>query len=369
MKDIVSLHNLYLPVCKRVDTLYLGLFEETEATMRGDAVTSTQEAAVQPGATSQYAIVAKHLAKRFKSRSGPVKALNGVSFHVEREQVFAILGPNGAGKTTLLRILTTVMRPGAGSAWIEGYELGRQNMQIRNLIGIVAQDNYFDRYLSVWQNLVLHAQMHGLPKSAYEKRISELLERVGLYNRRHDYMDEFSGGMQRRVALIRALIHKPHILFLDEPTTGLDPVARREIWDTIQQLKHDTTVILTTHYMEEADRLSDQIMILNHGEVMMTGTPQELKRHISPPSTYELALSRPEAEHYRTMLVPIVKEALLIDPHALRFTLKSADGLPEVMGKVDPEDFLSLGLAEADLEAVYIAVAGQAASKAEGHQA
>lgn len=321
----------------------------------------------EQGADSRAAIVVKGLAKRFKSSSGGVQALKGVSFDVRREKVFTILGPNGAGKTTLLRILTTVMRPSAGTAFIEGFEIGRQNIHIRQLIGIVAQENHFDKYLTVWQNLVLHAQMHGLEKRVYERRIQELLERVELYDRRDDNLDDFSGGMQRRVALIRALIHEPKLLFLDEPTTGLDPVARREIWDTIQELKRNTTVILTTHYMEEADRLSDYILILNHGEVMMSGTAEELKRHLSPPNTYELYLTTPTAEEILPRIEDLVQDVTLIAQDALCFKLNRPDDLALLMQRIPPESFKSIGLAEADLETVYMTVAKQAAKALKSH--
>lgn len=313
----------------------------------------------EEAAARNVAIHTEGLAKRFKGKAGPVDALKGVSFEVEREKVFAILGPNGAGKTTLLRILTSIMRPTAGFARIENFELGRQNTKIRQLIGIVAQDNHFDRYLTVWQNLELHAQLHGLEKPVYKKRLQELLEQVGLYERRNDYLDNFSGGMQRRVALIRALIHRPRLLFLDEPSTGLDPAARLEIWETIQQLKRETTVILTTHYMEEADRLSDRIMILNYGEVMMIGTPQELKSRISPPDVYELSLNQPLVEAYQQKLAPWISDVTVLDRDTLRFRLNRREDLTPLMAQIEPEDLKSLGLAQVDLETVYLTVAGQ----------
>ncbi len=307
----------------------------------------------------RLAIRVDHLAKCFHSPQGTVHALKGVSFEVQREKVFAILGPNGAGKTTLLRILTSIMRPSSGTAFIEGFELGRQNTQIRQLIGIVAQDNHFDRYLTVWQNLTLHARLHGMEKPVYEKRIQALLEQVGLYERRNDYLDHFSGGMQRRVALIRALIHRPRLLFLDEPSTGLDPAARLEIWETIQTLKRETTVILTTHYMEEADRLSDQVMILNYGEVMMIGTPQELKARISPPNMYELTLTEPLAEQYQQRLAPWISQVSVLDRDALHFHLNHREDLSALMAQIEPAHLKSLGLAQADMETVYLTVAGK----------
>jgi ABC-2 type transport system ATP-binding protein len=308
---------------------------------------------------ARAAIVTEALTKRFKSAEGTVQALAGVSFTVERERIFTILGPNGAGKTTLLRILTTMMRPTTGTAWIEGFEIGRQNINIRNLIGIVAQDNHFDKYLSVWQNLVLHAQMHGMEEADYTRRINELLERVGLNERRNDCLDDFSGGMQRRVALIRALIHEPKLLFMDEPTTGLDPAARREIWDTLQDLKRRTTVILTTHYMEEADRLSDHILILNRGQVTMSGTANELKSLLSPPGIYELHLTRPDAAGYLRQLAPLIHDATLIGEDGLCFQLNQPDNLAEIVRQIPPAELKSLGLAQADLETVYLSVAGQ----------
>jgi ABC-2 type transport system ATP-binding protein len=314
-------------------------------------------------------IVVRALAKHFSSHSGTVHALKGVDFEVRRGTVFCILGPNGAGKTTLLRILTTLMRPSAGTAWIENLEVGRQNIQIRPLIGIVAQDNHFDRYLNVWQNLCLHADMHGLPRASAQKRIAELLERVGLYERREDSVEDFSGGMQRRVALIRALIHEPRVLFLDEPTTGLDPAVRRDIWQIIQALKGDTTVILTTHYMEEADRLSDRILILSQGTVVMEGTPDELKRRIVPPDTYELLLSGALAETYRHRLAEYIHEAHIPDPNLLRFRLNRPADWTALMAAIQPEDLQSIGLAQTDLETVYLRVTGLDATAAKASEA
>lgn len=314
-----------------------------------------------PQPDPQMAISARELTKSFHSRSGRVHALRGVSLDVPPESVFTILGPNGAGKTTLLRILTSVMRPSSGHAWLNGFELGRHNIDIRQQIGIVAQDNHFDRYLTVWQNLFVHADMHGLSPEHANRRIRSLLEKVNLYDRRNDFLEQFSGGMQRRVALIRALIHEPKILFLDEPSTGLDPAARREIWQTILDLKQRTTVILTTHYMDEADRLSDQIMMLNHGQVVMVGTPQALKQQISPPGTYELVLATPRATHYAEQLGPRLQELHVApqDPHLMVFKLATPDQLPQVLAQVAPEDFQSIGRVQADLEAVYLRVAGQ----------
>jgi ABC-2 type transport system ATP-binding protein len=250
-----------------------------------------------------------------------------------------------------------MMKPSAGTVHIEGFETNRQNLDIRALIGIVAQGNFFDRYLNVWQNLILHAEMHGLPKSESEARIKELLTQAGLYERRMDSLDEFSGGMQRRVALIRALLHRPKVLFLDEPTTGLDPSARRDLWETVESIRHDTTVILTTHYMDEADRLSDRILILDQGKVLMEGTASELKRRITPPNTYELQLNAPLAEQYQERLAEYIDSTKIIDNNCLQFQLKKADVWPALTGKIDPKDLIRLGILETDLETVYLSIA------------
>jgi len=307
--------------------------------------------------TSEWAIEVETLKKTFKSHSGSVEALKGVSFRVKRGGVFCILGPNGAGKTTLLRILTTMMKPSAGTVHIEGFEINRQNLDIRSLIGIVAQGNFFDRYLNVWQNLILHAEMHGMPKDQSETRIKELLTQAGLYERRMDSLDDFSGGMQRRVALIRALLHRPKVLFLDEPTTGLDPSARRDLWTTVENIRHDTTVILTTHYMEEADRLSDRILILDKGIVLMEGTSSELKRRITPPNTYELQLSTPLAEQYQNRLAAYINSAKVMDESRLQFQLKEKNAWSALTAAIEPDDLIRLGLLETDLETVYLSIA------------
>lgn len=307
-----------------------------------------------------YAIEAHGLKKSFKSHGRTVEALRGVSFCVERGTVFSILGPNGAGKTTLLRILNTTLAPDGGSATIEGFDIAKTSLDVRNSIGVVAQTSNFDRYLTLWQNLVLHARMHGLNKPDYEARISELLERVNLYQRRNDYADEFSGGMQRRAALIRALIHQPKVLFLDEPSTGLDPQARREIWQTIEQLKATTTVILTTHYMDEADVLSDRIMMVNHGEVVMEGSPSELKRKLVPDNAYDLVLKSPRATHYAKTLTKHCKQIEHISDFQLRVHIKSPHELKPIMAELDLNDFERLGTTDTDLETVYLSVTDSA---------
>jgi ABC-2 type transport system ATP-binding protein len=306
------------------------------------------------------AIEVQNLAKHFGERGNGIQALDGVSFTVPHGSVFCILGPNGAGKTTLLKILTTVTRPDRGTARIEGYDIQAQAIQVRDCIGVVAQANRFDRYLSIWHNLTLHAQMHGIPPAEFEPEINRLLEKVGLYERRFDSADTLSGGMQRRVALIRALIHRPKVLFLDEPTTGLDPQARREIWETIQQLKPSATIILTTHYMEEADILSDHILMLHQGKVVMEGTARELKQEISPQNGYEVFLKVPKAAEYQAIIEQAgIDSVQCIDAYRLQFILSNPNELQRVMTLIPPHELHRIGEVEMDLESVFIAVATQ----------
>lgn len=311
--------------------------------------------------TAPWAIEIEHLSKCFKRGAHPVQALSDVSFNIPQGSVFCILGHNGAGKTTLLRILTTVTRADSGTAKILGHDIQRDISAVRQEIGIVAQSNNFDRYLSIWQNLALHAQMHGMPKTEYTERISGLLQQVDLYDRRHGSIDELSGGLQRRVALIRALIHKPRILFLDEPTTGLDPEARRTLWETIEQFKSFATVILTTHYLEEADVLSDEILILNHGKVVMSGAPEALKKKIAPQHSFDFKVNGAKASAYQAKLLAAGFSGIdVLSKNAFRVHLQQHQSLQDVLSQMDWSDIQQVGETEVDLETVYLTVSGGA---------
>jgi len=301
------------------------------------------------------AIQVQALSKSFKT----LKALDNVTFSVPSGSVFCILGPNGAGKTTLLRILTSVTQPSSGHVKIEGYDLAKDTLLIRNKIGVVAQENRFDKYISIWHNLTLHAQMHGLSKKVYEPRITDLLKKVDLYDRRDEMADHLSGGMQRRVALMRALIHEPTLLFLDEPTTGLDPEARIFIWQTIEALKGKATVILTTHYMEEADRLSDRIAMLNHGQIVAEGTAQSLKQALAKLGQYELVLLTPQAAEIKEKLTSLnmLTSVQAIDEYCLQFQAEQPEAMQAVLNAVPAEQVLRIGQSLPDLEDVFLSIA------------
>lgn len=307
---------------------------------------------------TSWAIEVEGLTKRFGQGDSALQALDGLSFQVPKDGVFCILGPNGAGKTTLIRILTTLMRPLSGSARIEGLDVQKDALAVRQKIGVVFQENHFDKYLTIWDNLKLHAQLHDMSQKNYAPILDKLLRKVNLWDRRHQTVDKLSGGMQRRVALIRALIHSPRVLFLDEPSTGLDPQARREIWDTIQEFKRNATVVLTTHYMEEADYLSDHILMMNHGQKVLAGTAQELKRRIGPQNQYEVEFFQPDAAQYVSALeAQGLQNIVVATPHSLVFSLEAPERLFQVLEAIPTQEVVRVGRVEAELESVFLEVA------------
>ena len=207
------------------------------------------------------------------------KAVDELSITVESGEIFGLLGPNGAGKTTTISMLCTILKPTSGTAKINGFDVIKQANQVRRSIGIVFQDPSIDDRLTGRENLYIHANMYGVPASEQKERIDRILKLIELEERADDLMRTYSGGMRRRLELGRGLIHYPKVLFLDEPTVGLDPQTRDHIWKYILELKkaHDITVVLTTHYMDEADRLSDRIGIMDHGKIVILDTPPKLK--------------------------------------------------------------------------------------------
>ena len=223
-----------------------------------------------------FAIEARDLTKVY---GGSLVAVDHVSIKVKEGEVFGFLGPNGAGKTTTIKMLSTLLKPTSGHAWISGYDIVRESDQVRRSIGIVFQDPALDDQLTGRENLDFHARIYGLDRRERNARISEVLELVGLENEADQLVKNYSGGMRRRLELARGLMHYPKVLFLDEPTLGLDVQTRRAIWDYILELSknEDITIFLTTHYMEEAEYLSDRIAIIDHGRIMVVDSPGNLR--------------------------------------------------------------------------------------------
>ncbi len=214
-------------------------------------------------------------------RYGTLEAVRSVSFAVAAGELFGFLGPNGAGKTTTIKMLATLLRPTAGRAFIAGYDVVREALAVRQAIGIIFQDGSLDDRLTAEENLFIHALLYDLDRAQFARRAREVLEMVDLADRRTGSVRTFSGGMRRRLEIARGLMHSPRVLFLDEPTVGLDPQTRNAIWQHVRQLRErdDVTVFMTTHYLEEAEHC-DRIAIIDHGVIVALGTPEELKRRV-----------------------------------------------------------------------------------------
>jgi ABC-2 type transport system ATP-binding protein len=218
---------------------------------------------------------------RLVKKFGNIIAVDDISFDVDEGTIFGFLGPNGAGKTTTINILCTLLSPTSGNASIAGHDCMGEPSEVRKAIGIVFQDSTLDKDLTAYENLMFHARLYNVPKSEMKERIHEALMFVDLNDRKDDLVKKFSGGMKRRLEVARGLIHRPRVLFLDEPTLGLDPQSRANLWEFITELprRHKVTIFMTTHYMEEAE-VCDRIAIIDNGRIIVSGTPDELKKTV-----------------------------------------------------------------------------------------
>lgn len=217
----------------------------------------------------------QNLVKNF----GDFKAVDDISFEVQQGEIFALLGPNGAGKTTTIKMLTTLLRPTSGKLEVDGLDPVTHHHQVRRKFGIVFQDASLDHELTAYENMDIHGVLYHVPRRIRAERTEQLLKLFELWERRNELIKKFSGGMKRRLEIARAFLHTPKILYLDEPTLGLDPQTRNQMWTQVKQLneQEQVTVFLTTHYMEEAERVAQRIAIIDHGKVVAQGSPQELK--------------------------------------------------------------------------------------------
>jgi ABC-2 type transport system ATP-binding protein len=281
---------------------------------------ATVSAPVDPGPDSpaprpseQGGVVVEGLVKRY--RKNPVPAVDGVSFTVRRGEIFGLLGPNGAGKTTTIGVLTTRVRPDSGRAFVGGIDVVNDPVAAKSRLAVVPQRNNLDRSLSIRQNLLFHAAYHGVPAPDREKRATVLLQQFGLAERQNDRVEMFSGGQMQRVMIARALMHAPEVLFLDEPTTGLDPAARLFVWDRIRELQQaGVTVVITTHDMDEAAALADRVGIMDHGHLLVLDTPEALTRDLPGSESLDVTVSVPASS----------TAAQLVD------LLRGLDGIEEV---------------------------------------
>ncbi|MDO5835410.1 MAG: ATP-binding cassette domain-containing protein [Methanobacterium sp.] len=226
----------------------------------------------------EYIIQTHDISKKYDDFT----AVNGVNLKVPKNSVYGVLGPNGAGKTTLISMLCTILHPTSGSATVNGYDVTKHPKEVRESIGIVFQSRALDDMLTGREHLQMHASLYGVPKDVRQKRIDEILDLIALGPKADEFVKTYSGGMKRRLEIGRGLIHHPKVLFLDEPTLGLDPQTRESIWSYIKELNQnqDVTVLMTTHYMEEADKLCDEVAIINQGQIITTNSPRNLKREL-----------------------------------------------------------------------------------------
>jgi ABC-2 type transport system ATP-binding protein len=297
----------------------------------------------------------QHVTKAY----GSLVAVKDISLQVPQGTVFGLLGPNGAGKTTLVSILTTLLKPTSGAASVRGYDVVRDGAKVRSLIGVIPQENNLDRYLTARENLILHAKMHGMDPSSYNRRIDELLSLMNLTERQKDFPPKFSIGMQRRLVVARALVHDPQILFLDEPTTGLDPQAKRLIWDYFFSLKGKRTLFLTTHNMEEADYLCDQITIIDNGSPIASGTSAQLKEMAEGSWFYEIEVdSRPEEYLQMIQRLPFIECASLQDGQ-IQVCLKKEGSIGELVEVIHPRDLKKISSHQPSLEDVFLKLTGR----------
>ena len=314
------------------------------------------------------AVEADQLVKTYKP---DVRALNGLSFSVEAGTVFGLLGPNGAGKSTAVKVLTTLARPDSGGARVAGLDVLSDAAKVRHLIGVVAQRSGVDRELTGRENLTLQAQIFGMGKAAARPRIGELLDQFGLTDAADRVSRGYSGGMQRRLDIATALVHRPQVLFLDEPTTGLDPEVRAGMWDEIARLAKDDgiTVLLTTHYLEEADNLAASLAIVDRGTVVASGTPEQLKGELHGDAIHaELAESATE-DAVAAALVPVagVQEVKSDGRRVRARVAHGATAVPAVLAALEAGGMTvaSVTVSRPSLDDVYLRHTGRAYADAD----
>ena len=299
-------------------------------------------------------VVADNLVKKF----GELTAVNGVSFEVRSGEVFGFLGPNGAGKTTTIDMLCTLLKPTSGNARVNGYDISHERNEVRESIGLVFQDPSLDDRLTARENLEFHAHVYHVPRGLRHERVDEVLRTVSLAGRAGDMVETFSGGMKRRLEIARGLIHYPQVLFLDEPTIGLDPQTRNHIWEYINQLREreGITIFLTTHYMEEAENC-DRIAIIDNGKIIALDTPEQLKDTIGgdvirlQTADDALAASVLEETYESVEMMP--------DPECLCFKAEKAERFIPDFIREFPVKILSIDVHRPTLDDVFLALTGR----------
>ncbi len=313
-----------------------------------------------------FAIGARELHKTYP---GGVKALDGLSFEVEAGTIFGLVGPNGAGKSTAIRILTTLSRPDFGKAQVAGFDVLREPEKLRRAIGCVAQRSGIDPEATGRENLELQARIHGISGKEVRRRAAESLERFGLAEAADRVARTFSGGMQRKLDVAMGLVHQPHVLFLDEPTAGLDPEARTDLWEEIARLAREgLTVLLTTHYLDEADRLASRIAVVDRGRVVAEGVPEALKAQLRGDALeIELGHRDDDGVHRALAAVDGLDNIVLAGRVLLARAADGATTAPRVLAAIEGAGVpvLSLKVSRPSLDDVYLRFAGRRFSEAD----
>ena len=307
------------------------------------------------------AIDVQNIVKKF----GDFTAVNGISFAVEAGEIFGLLGPNGAGKSTLIRILTTLLPPTAGLATVNGFNIVTASDDVRKSIGVIPQAMTSDLELSVEENLLIYAKLYGVPRDTRTRLIHDLLQSVELLQWADKPVKNLSGGMRRRVEIARGLVHEPRVFFLDEPTTGLDPVSRVAVWEMLQRIKsqRDLTVLLTTHYMDEADKLCDRIAIVDHGELKALDSPMKLKASVPGRNVLEVSFASPPESWAATLQALPTVETVAGEDGVFRITSYNGPATTMVLMETAARagvPVLSLSVQSTSLDDVFVHYAGRA---------
>lgn len=305
---------------------------------------------------------AKNLVKKF----GDLTAVNGVSFNIIQGEIYSLLGPNGAGKTTTISMLSGLIQPTSGEAWIDGHSLLKDPMAVRQVIGVIPQEIALYNSLSARENLMFWGRMYGMDGKQLRSRVDEVLVQTGMTEKADKKVDTYSGGMKRRINIAVGLLHRPKLLFMDEPTVGIDPQSRRAILEAVKELNRSgMTVLYTTHYMEEAQELSDRVGIIDHGQLIAAGTQKELTQMVGEHDLLRIHL--PEGQDCRTLVeglqgMPGILKVSTADQEVILMVPEAENALAPVVTRANELDvrIQSVEFQEPDLEAVFLHLTGRA---------